>query len=200
MNLNEKVNELQVEVDQVISNTDLPNQEKLEKLDELLEYVERFKAGVVALREGKVWHDVYDEIFLERKDVHREISHKLGRMIEHLLKIAYCASKANYDRCKYRWIKDCIRPKREVRGILQWGRHVDKNLVKYCNDKLQNIYEFAIDEYTGACRKYADLKDGLTKIPEQCPWTLKQLMDDDIPELVSVLPDIYRTEVELIFT
>jgi hypothetical protein len=189
------LDEVLLESHLVANNDSLSDKEKNDKLDELLDYVERFKAGVVALRNGGNWEDISDEIFLERKSEQKQVEHKLGRAMEHLLKIAYCASDAVYEQCKYVWIKDYLRPKREVEELLGWGgHHEDKNLIKYCNDELQNIYEWAINVYKKACKEYPDLKDGLSKIPEKCPWTLNDLMDNTINELILVLPDVYRTE------
>ena len=160
--------------------------EALERLDLITEELSKMRRAIIASSEGKPFNEAFnEEIYLEnRQDEDKSYSH-LCRMMEHLLKLKYCTNDRNHNL----WINSVETHKSDVVDIIKWKSKKNKktNYVKYLNTELQNIYEDSIEYYKDAAKKYPDLVDGIELIPEECPWTLEELMDESIDDLLEKL-------------
>ena len=72
--------------------------------------------------------------------------------------------------------------------ITDWkDKKRDTNLINTINNILDNIYGIGVAYYKDDAKKYPDLVDGLELIPEECPWTLEELLDESIDHLLDKL-------------
>ncbi len=87
----------------------------------------------------------------------------LQQIIRHLLLLQYWDDEL--ERNYRHW-------KSEVTSFrIQIKDHMTRNFYNYLNDNLLSIYQKS--------RKYVIDKSGLDTFPEQCPYTLEQLLDED---------------------
>lgn len=86
---------------------------------------------------------------------------------------------------------DTIRNNRlRVAAYIGWdqkGR--DVILIDYLSDALQDIYEAGVERYKKASEYYPNRVDRSQLIPEHCPWSLEELINDTVDELLEKLPD-----------
>ncbi|MBD5526747.1 MAG: hypothetical protein HDR04_20580 [Lachnospiraceae bacterium] len=54
---------------------------------------------------------------------------------------------------------------------------------------LQDIYEMGVKRYGKISVHYANRADRTQSIPEQCPWTLEELVGCTVNEQLDKLPD-----------
>lgn len=167
---------------------------------ELLERAERLERGAMVFKEavlkvingevidGTPLEQILDDVLFEenysvRKD---DCITEVGIIIEHLLKLKYCTNDRNHKV----WINSIETHRGTLYGYVQWlTRKPVTRLIKYIEENLEESYITGINLYVRAAKKYPDLKDGLSKIPEECPWNLEELMDKDIDELLNILND-----------
>jgi hypothetical protein len=87
----------------------------------------------------------------------------LEQVIIHLLLLDYWDSE--YERNYRHW-------QSEIRNFRrQLNKRMTTNFFNYLNDNLIDSYEY--------CRKYVIDKSGLNSFPQQCPYTLEQLLNED---------------------
>ena len=94
----------------------------------------------------------------------------LRQIIIHLLLLQYW--QVEYERNYRHWIGEVKTFRYDL------NNHLTTNLRNKLEDDLNNIYQSAVD--------FVKIKTDLTVFPEQCPYTLGQLLDDDY------LPSIYE--------
>jgi hypothetical protein len=103
------------------------------------------------------------------RDTKRSGESYLKQIIIHLLMIQYWASERDYN---YRhWAGEIVNFRDEL------ATDMTTNLRQYLRSNLDKVYQRSV--------KYIVIKTGLRKriFPEQCPYTLEQLIDSDwIPE------------------
>ena len=167
---------------------------------ELLEKAERIEKGVRVLKEAvlkiingevpegtqleQVMDDIlFDESYSERKD---DCITEMSIVIEHLLKLKYCTNSRNHKV----WKNSIETHRGTLYGYLQWlSKNPTRRLIEYLENNIENAYITGVRLYNKAAKKYPDLEDGLKLIPEDCPWTLEELMENDIDDLLESLND-----------
>ena len=93
----------------------------------------------------------------------------LRQIIIHLLLIQYW--QVEYEGNYRHWIGEVKTFRYDL------NNHLTTNLTNKLEDDLENIYQSAVD--------FVKIKTDLTVFPEQCPYTLAQLLDNNY------LPSIY---------
>ena len=87
----------------------------------------------------------------------------LEQIIRHLLLIEYWASERENN---YRhWQSEIISFRTQI------NRRITANFHSYLDENLSSIYR--------AARKYVSAKSGFNSFPQECPYTLAQLLDED---------------------
>lgn len=161
--------------------------EALERIELLTEEICRIKRSLIAAANGEPFNESWnDELYLEESANKDSASSHLSRAIEHLLKLKYSTN----DRNNRGWKRDFSNHLSDVEDYTKWRSKKNKqtNVIKYLINELQDIYEVGVAYYDKAAKKYPDLIPGLQFIPNECPWTLEELLDNTIDELLSVLP------------
>jgi hypothetical protein len=108
-----------------------------------------------------------DNLIEELEDLGSEKKHQvrslLEQIIRHLLLLQYWDSES--DRNSNHW-------QAEVVGFrTQLNYRITTNFRNYLTEELDKIYRNAV--------KYVSKKSGLNTFPQQCPYTLEQLLDED---------------------
>ena len=132
-----------------------------------------------------------DRLYIE--SVHTETKKcgsRLARMMEHILKLAYCDDYNEILRNGRIWKNDAIKQREEVRNLVQWkNKHQETNIINNINDLLRETYERAIRYYNIAMKDNHSLALYEERIPLICIWKLEDLLDKEIIDLVEMLPN-----------
>ena len=159
----------------------------IERLEALTEEMHRMNQAFAAMRNGMSCEQAFNEyVYVELSNQKKSVLSKLATLMEHLLKIKYCRNSYQDNDWK-RTVKHSID---KVIELLDWNsKKRDMTLVNYAMEELQDRYEVAVFMYQKDVKWYSDLEDGIKFIPEECPWTLDELLDSDLKDLLSKLPD-----------
>ena len=161
----------------------------LEQIERYEKELARIKQVVIALSEGDPiggYMDFDTDTFLEENDIWRKAYGALAHMMDRLMEIKYCT----YYPVREDLEKEFEKWREKVRMYTGWGWHVeDFLLIKRLTGEFQDIYEYGVRCYKRAAKEQLDLRDMLSLLPEECLWTLEELMENDIYELLSKLPE-----------
>lgn len=160
--------------------------EILNRIDRLNDELRKIKNAVICIQEGKDVTESFDEeVYTEDSDAFVIASSNLSRMMEHLLKLKYSTST----RFIRKWTNEIETGfRRIVQDRSGWYTKKSKtNVIKDLREGIQDIYDYGITFYIKDAKKFDNLKDGIKLIPKECPWTLDELMELDIDELLKKL-------------
>ena len=164
----------------------------LEQIERYEKELARIKQAVIALSEGKSiggYMDFDTDIFLEENDIWRKAYAALAKMMDSLMEIKYCT----YYSVTADLEKECEKQREIVRMYTGWGCHnEDALLIKRLTGEFQGIYEYGVQCYKRAAKRQLDLRDMVSLLPEECPWTLEELMEEENYELLQKLPERER--------
>lgn len=157
------------------------------RLELITEELGRVKRALQAAQEGKPFDEAFnEELYLAEADRARSLNNHLMILMEHLLKLKYCAA----NRCHNEWLKMYRRTRNDVITASEWlSDNPDIILINDMKEHLAERYKYAIQGYIHASKEYDDLKPNMNYIPDGCPWTLENLIDDTLSELLNKLPD-----------
>nr|DAN57847.1 MAG TPA: protein of unknown function DUF29 [Caudoviricetes sp.] len=130
-----------------------------------------------------------DELYMEsvQSDA-RKLGAKVERIIEHVLKLAYCGNYHDVERDARGWEVSINKQRMNLYSSLDWGQPKRQtNVIRGIENRLKIIYENAIHRYFVAIEEHPSLDRNKNFIPEECPWTLEDLMDLKIIDLVKML-------------
>lgn len=160
----------------------------LEKIESYEKELGRIKQAVIALSEGKPidgFMEFDTSSFLEENDIWRKSYSALAHMMERLMEIQYCTY---YSVCE-ELEKECEEYREKIRAYTGWGMRIeDTLLIERLIGEFQDIYEYGVRWYKRAAREHTDLRDTVSLLPEKCPWTLEELMENERYELLDKLP------------
>ncbi|NBD31666.1 MAG: DUF29 family protein [Cyanobacteria bacterium] len=139
------------------------NLKELYEIDDYL-WVER----TIELLKEKKFDDLdLENLIEELEDLGRERKNKveslLRQIIIDLLLLEYWSQEYQYNAAH--WQAEITEFRFQINGILT------KNLQSYLASKIELIYQNSV--------KYTQRKTNLNIFPEKCPYTLKQLLDED---------------------
>lgn len=160
----------------------------MEKIENVHNQLMALKNALIKYENGEVPGDVsfsqllddelFEESYSDRKD---DCITEIGIIIEHLLKIKYCTNSRNHSV----WVNSIRTHRGTFIGYVKWGnkKSVDR-LIEYTSENIEDCYEHGVVLYTRDSKDYPDLRPGLKHIPDECPWTLEELMDESIDYLL----------------
>ena len=144
-------------------NTTTHNLQKLYKIDDYLWIEETVKL----LKEKKFDELDLENLIEELEDLGSEKRHKveslLKQIIRHLLLLEYWHRE--YEQNYRHWQSEVFNFRDQLND------RMTTNFYHYLEENLAKIYQKA--------RKYVQVKSGLDTFPEDCPYTLQQLLDED---------------------
>ncbi|WP_107666200.1 DUF29 domain-containing protein [Cyanothece sp. BG0011] len=140
--------------------------DKLKELYEIDDYL--WIEETVKLLKGKRFEELdLDNLIEELEDLGSEKRHKveslLKQIICHLLLLEYWDTE--YERNYRHWRSEVFNFRDQLND------RITTNFYQYLEENLTKIYQKA--------RKYVQLKSGLDTFPQDCPYTLQQLLDED---------------------
>ena len=161
----------------------------LERIEILEKELSRIKQAIIALAEGQPAGEYmkFDtSAFLEENEIWSESYSALAHMMDKLLEIKYCTYYLVIEDLE----KECGKWREEARMYTGWGSHrEDTLLIEYLLEEFQDIYEYGIQGYKWEAKEHPDLRDMVGLLPEHCPWTLEELMENEDYELLNKLPE-----------
>lgn len=167
----------------------------MEKIENAYKQLRALKNALIKYENGEVSGDVsfsqllddelFEESYSDRKD---DCITEIGIVIEHILKIKYCTNKRNHRV----WTNSIETHRGTFIGYVRWGakKPVDR-LIKHTSENIEDCYDYGVGLYRRASKDYPDLKEGLSQIPEECPWTLEEIIDEDIDYLLDKIDTMY---------
>jgi hypothetical protein len=153
--------------------------------ERLVEIADLMQRGEIIMAKEEL-----DRLYIE--SVHTETKKcgsKLARMMEHVLKLAYCDDYNEIVQNGRIWKNDAIKQREDVRNLVQWkNKHQETNIINNIMDRLGETYERAIRYYNIAMKDDHSLMLYEERIPLVCIWNLEDLLDKEIVDLVQMLP------------
>lgn len=160
----------------------------LERVEIFEKELARIKRAIIALAEGRTIDEYMDfdqSAFLEENAIQKDSYRALAHMIDRLMKIKYCTY---YSVCET-FEKEFEEYREKVRIHTGWDWKIeDSYMIAFLLNELQDIYADGIGFYKSSAREHFDLQDMVDLLPEKCPWTLEELMENEIYELTGKLP------------
>lgn len=129
-----------------------------------------------------------EEVFTEDRIIRNRSWNALAIMIEHLLllKMKYYTN----DRKHSNWGAIIRNRRLGVIDDIGWDKKErDTILTDYLSDALQQIYEAGVKRYQKVSEYYPNRADRSQFVAECCPWSLEELINDTVEELLEKLPD-----------
>lgn len=164
----------------------------LEQIERYEKELAKLKQAVLALSEGKPidgYMDFDTDTFLEENDIQRKAYTTLAQMMDSLMEIKYCTHYSVTADLE----KECEKLREKVRMYTGWGWYnEDVLLIERLTGKFQDIYEFGVRCYKRAAKEQLDLRDMVSLLPTECPWTLGELMENENYELLQKLTERER--------
>ncbi len=144
----------------------LTTTDKLKKLYEIDDYL-WIQETVKLLKEKRFDELDLENLIEELDDLGSEKRHKveslLEQIIRHLLLLNYWSDE--YESNYRHWQAEVVSFRTQI------NRRMTTNFQNYLEENLSKIYAQA--------RKYVQAKSGLDTFPQECPYTLQQLLDED---------------------
>ena len=160
----------------------------LERVKILEKELARIKQAIIDLSEGKPISEYMNfdkSAFLEENEIRTKSYNALAHMMGGLMEIKYCTYYIVCESLE----KEVEEYREEVRINTGWGmRTEDTCLTVYLLNELQDIYGYGINWYKQSAGEHLDLRDMVSLLPDKCPWTLEELMENEIYELTGKLP------------
>lgn len=166
----------------------------IQRLEEIVDQGQRFAQLLIAFTENTItkgeFVELCAEIFNESRNVLKSSKSYLRLIVEHLLILKYGMDEDSHNHISI----EIVEFRRSLRDDLNWGRKDQQtNLINHLKEALPDIYLDGIDAYrehaTESKIKTPNLKKILTALPSECPWTLEEIITNDLDDLLSYLPD-----------
>jgi|GEM_PF-1805178 len=162
----------------------------------LTDELHRINRALQQIQEGIPMTEAFDaELYLEAKEQQRSARSFLETIMLHLLKLKYCTNNRNHNE----WRLTVTTKQYELRQKTEWNySNFDKNdCIIFLKENFEKSYMNAIKEYNELLDEYSDLKDNVLYIPNNCPWSLDELISGKISSLMNKLPDPDELTVQM---
>lgn len=131
-----------------------------------------------------------NELYIESvKSDARMYGSMVIQMIEHLLKLAYCDNYNDLERDARGWEVSINKQRNNIIDDLRWNeKKQETNIIVGIEADLQFSYDRGVRRYINAASRNISLRQNKDLIPNECPWEIKDLLDEKIITLVEMLP------------
>ena len=131
-----------------------------------------------------------NELYIESvKSDARMYGSMVIQMIEHLLELAYCDNYNDLERDARGWEVSINKQRNNIIDDLRWnGKKQETNIIIGLEADLQFSYDRGVRRYINAASRNISLRQNKDLIPNECPWEIKDLLDEKIITLVEMLP------------
>ena len=130
-----------------------------------------------------------NELYMEsvNSDV-RTFGSMVVQMIEHLLKLAYCDNYHDVERDARGWEVSIDKQRNDIINDTNWGMDDQEvNILRVVEHDMPRHYIKGVRMYNKSIRRNISLRENSKRIPEKCPWSLDDLLDKEIVDLVKML-------------
>jgi len=163
----------------------------IEELRKTINDGQRFAKTFIAYTKNELTDEEFIEqcsdIFPADKNIQKEARNFLRQIIEHLFLLKYQIDVSPWDDFEYELIKNQM----DLIIYLDWDLETQETLIiNNLEEEMPQIYAAGIRTYTNSDKKNPNLKVILESIPEQCPWTLDELVEGEPEDLILRLPEL----------
>ncbi len=166
----------------------------LDRLSYFTDEISGLNRALLAAQGGMPFGEALEEeMFIEEKIRRNRSYHAIVTMIEHLLllKMKYYTK----DRKHGNWGNTIRTSRLFAASDTGWDmREPDTILIDYLSGAIQEIYEAGVKRYKKESVFYPDRKDRTQTVPRHCPWSLEELINSTVDELLEKLPDKERDQ------
>jgi len=139
--------------------------------ESILEHIENI--------EGEIFGKSYSAM---KKDCIEDIAN----MISYILMVYYADNKGDTSK----WYRSIMEHKGRFCEYVKWGTENPVDiLIKYVSEHIDDCYDYAVVLCLRESRELPDLKLELSEIPDECPWSLDELIDESIYYLLNEIDD-----------
>lgn len=128
-----------------------------------------------SLKETSSIEEIYDNFFYEMANDEKAVQTKMARIIEHILKLAYCSSENDFLRDLHGWVNSIEKQKRDIEKLSKHFK--DKKILRYIKNSLSSAYIQGKSFYEDAMDKNSSLEKYSRYIPEENPWEEDEFID-----------------------
>jgi len=161
----------------------------LDRLSYFTDEISGWNRALLAAQGGMPFGEALEEeMFIEEKIRRNRSYHALVTLTEHLLllKMKYYTK----DRKHGNWGNTIRTSRLRAASDTGWDmREPDTMLIDYLSGAIQEIYEAGVRRYQKESVFYPNRKDRTQTVPEHCPWSLEELINGTVDELLEKLPD-----------
>lgn len=131
-----------------------------------------------------------NELYIESvKSDARTFGSMIVRMIEHLLKLAYCDNYEDIERYTRGWEISINKQRDNIIDDTNWSTSSQEtNILHKVDYNMEEYYVKGVRRYNNSISRNTSLRKNSGLIPEECPWDLSDLLDEKIITLVEMLP------------
>lgn len=152
--------------------------------------------GENGMAEPSSIEEAYDNFFYEMANDEKAVQTKMARMVEHILKLAYCSSENDFLRDLHGWTNSIEKQKADIEKLSKHFK--DKKILRFIRISLDSAYSQGLGFYEDAMSKNPSLEENYDFIPKENPWDEESFVeflkieDSGIGDMIDVLP--YHTE------
>lgn len=170
--------------------------EAMNRLDLITNEIGKIRRALEATRDGRPFDEAFcEEVIMEASE--SSLRNWMIKMICHILERGYSSRKEEYSG----WESEIEEFQEHITTEVSWdkfqrekkrqkGNKHDTGPISYLRRNLKDFWEEGIDLYTRRAKRYRDLPDITDLLSIDIPWSLEDLLDDDIGNLLKKLPDL----------
>ena len=173
-----------------MENKIMSKEEIFERMKTSLTQGQRFCEVVQAYLKGEfineqVAAEAFDEIFTENKESEaKNASSYLAQIIRHIFKIKYGKYSETFDKLK----EEIDNLRDEIIILTKWdAKRPDRKVVELIEEDLYLVWNRAKSKFQKDVNKNPKDYMSIKKLPKECPWSLKELIEDDCDSLITSL-------------
>ena len=153
-------------------------------VERVVQITELMQRGEVETAKAEM-NDLYIESV--RSDV-RNLGSRVERIIEHLLKLAYCDNYEDIIRDARGWEVSINKRRDDIIDDTDWGLDSQEtNILHKVDHDMPIHYMKGVRRYNKAVDGNKSLRRNSKLIPKECPWNIGDLLDKKNIELVEML-------------
>ena len=150
---------------------------------------------MLSKEEARILKDRID--MLNLAELKRSANTHVSIIIEHLFKLKYSTNNRSHNE----WRAIVRKHKSEIIYLTKWKTpRSNTNIINEMHEELPYLYEDGCCYYKLASKIYKNIEDGIKYIPEECPWTLEELVENNVEDLLFQLPEPKELMVQMQLT
>jgi hypothetical protein len=166
----------------------------LEKKDQILDVMNMIK-GIISYINDAIKPDdesiVDNKVILNSKIYETRANNSVIELMLNLLNIAYCPIANELKTYRDQWEHDIIHVYRnDLVKLFKWGMdNQDDELINNIDHNINDLYKGVIILFEKRYKNQSKINIIIDSLPTHCPWSLRELLDYEIDDLLSQIDD-----------